>query len=296
MLWVVLRLTLPLIFLSTALMTLAAGLSSTLQPDAPQIAYESYLNYNSDIFLLDLNSHLTHNLTRHPAPDTQPAWSAANGKIAFVSVRHNGSLSAIYEMDQYGRGVRALQFGDLDYWHPAWSPDGHELVAMKGFKDIYIIDPNTRRERQVAIGFSPVWSPVDDRITYYSDHPNDLNADIYIVDSDGRNIRNITQSRSNDWGAALSPDGTQIAFASSYAGKVDIFVMDVGCICLDRARQLTKATGENSLPAWSPDGSRIAFVSKRDGSEQVYIMNADGSNQRRVTFSGERNRAPVWKP
>jgi len=150
---------------------LGSGFGAVFQSDVPQIAYESDPEGNWDIFLLDLNTHLTHNLTRHPAADTQPAWSEATGKIAFVSNRNKAWLTAIYEMDRYGREVRMLKSGDLNYWRPAWSPDGRELVVMRGFKDIYIIEVETERERQVAMGFSPVWSPVEDRITYYSDHP-----------------------------------------------------------------------------------------------------------------------------
>jgi len=196
MLWVILRLTFPLFSLLSVLIMLGAGFGAVFQSDVPQIAYESDPEGNWDIFLLDLNTHLTHNLTRHPAADTQPAWSEATGKIAFVSNRNKAWLTAIYEMHWYGRKVRMLKSGDLNCWRPAWSPDGRELVVMRGLKDIYIIEVETERERQVAIGFSPVWSPVEDRITYYSDHPNDLNADIYIVDSEGRNLHNITQSSS----------------------------------------------------------------------------------------------------
>jgi len=104
---------------------LGAGFGAVFQSDVPQIAYESDPEGNWDIFLLDLNTHLTHNLTRHPAADTQPAWSEATGKIAFVSNRNKAWLTAIYEMDRYGREVRMLKSGDLNYWRPAWSPDLH---------------------------------------------------------------------------------------------------------------------------------------------------------------------------
>ena len=85
MLWVILRLTFALFSLLSVLIMLGAGFGAIFQSDVPQIAYESNPEGNWDIFLLDLNTHLTHNLTRHPAADTQTAWSEATGKIASVS-------------------------------------------------------------------------------------------------------------------------------------------------------------------------------------------------------------------
>lgn len=64
MLWVILRLTFPLFSLLSVLIMLWAGFGAVFQSDVPQIAYESDPEGNWDIFLLDLNTHLTHNLTR----------------------------------------------------------------------------------------------------------------------------------------------------------------------------------------------------------------------------------------
>jgi TolB protein len=49
-------------------------------------------------------------------------------------------------------------------------------------------------------------------------------------------------------------------------------------------------------PSFSPDASQIAFVSDRSGSPQIYVMNADGSNQRRISFGDGRYSTPVWSP
>ena len=38
------------------------------------------------------------------------------------------------------------------------------------------------------------------------------------------------------------------------------------------------------------------FESDRSGSQQVYVMNADGSNQRRISFFGGRCATPEWSP
>ena len=61
--------------------------------------------------------------------------------------------------------------------------------------------------------------------------------------------------------------------------------------------RLTNNSYRDDLPTWSSDGTQITFINdaEGDGREQVYVIDADGSNQRRVTFSGD-NTAPYWSP
>mgnify|MGYP000697486752 CR=1 FL=1 len=41
---------------------------------------------------------------------------------------------------------------------------------------------------------------------------------------------------------------------------------------------------------------KIVFESDRSGSQQIYVMNADGSDQRRISFLGGRAATPEWSP
>jgi Tol biopolymer transport system component len=61
-------------------------------------------------------------------------------------------------------------------------------------------------------------------------------------------------------------------------------------------QRLTNAPGIDTGGSYSPDGSRIVFESDRGGTQQLYVMNADGSNQRRISFGGGRYATPVWSP
>jgi Tol biopolymer transport system component len=58
-------------------------------------------------------------------------------------------------------------------------------------------------------------------------------------------------------------------------------------------RQLTTAPTWDADPAFSPDGSRIAFTGERDGNREIYVMDADGANQRRLTFTAGTVRDPM---
>jgi TolB protein len=57
--------------------------------------------------------------------------------------------------------------------------------------------------------------------------------------------------------------------------------------------KLTTGAGSNENPSWSPDGRHIVFMSTRTGSPEIFMMNADGTNQKRISFSGG-NYMPKW--
>jgi len=59
---------------------------------------------------------------------------------------------------------------------------------------------------------------------------------------------------------------------------------------------LANFRGSNSAPAWSPDGKQLAVVLTRDGSSQIYLVRPDGSELRRLTFSGAIDTEPNFSP
>ena len=85
-------------------------------------------------------------------------------------------------------------------------------------------------------------------------------------------------------------DGTQLAFASSRAGNLEIY--RVNGDGTDQTRLTTNAA-LNGEPAWSPDGTQLAFSSTRSGNRDIYRMNADGSGLTRLTTSSGVDLSPA---
>lgn len=115
------------------------------------------------------------------------------------------------------------------------------------------------------------------KIVFMSDR--DGNWEIYMMDMDGENQRNLTNHPANDMYPWLSPDGSKIAFVSDRDKNIEIYIMEA-----DGTKQtnVTNHPREEWMPRFSPDGARIGFMSDRDGRWRSYVMDLAGENLREV--------------
>ena len=190
----------------------------------------------------------------------------AQAQIVFSSNR-DGQWE-LYVMDAEGKNQRRLTNNRNQDRHPAWSPDGKRIVFT------------TYRGEQDFV-------------------PATANADIYVIDADGKNQQRLTNDPHSEWDPSWSPDG-KIAFTYSNEqnwafdpGRIYVIDADGG----DQQR-LTNDPLPEWDPSWSPDGKRIAFTSSGGGRfRRIYVMDADGDNQQRLAsnpFSEDWD--PAWSP
>ena len=116
--------------------------------------------------------------------------------------------------------------------------------------------------------------------------------EIYLIDFDGHNLRQVTRDHTVNLSPAWSPDAKWLVYTSYAARNPDLIMIDT----LGQQRQtLHRLPGLNAAPAWSPDMQKIALVLSRDQNSEVYILNRDRQLQR-LTRHFNIDTSPTWSP
>jgi TolB protein len=105
--------------------------------------------------------------------------------------------------------------------------------------------------------------------------------EIWSMDYDGTNQKQLTFNRSIDIEPAISPDGTKLAFTSFAKGTPHIVIMDT-----TTGRVLpfyNQQASLNGSPSFSPDGAKLYYASSASGYAQIYVSDIDGRNFRRIS-------------
>jgi len=140
-------------------------------------------------------------------------------------------------------------------------------------------------------GFRPEWSPNGQQIAFVSETNGEY--EIFVMNSDGTNIKKIVSDDFESISLAWSPNGNQIAFSAKPKDDTisNIYVMNSD----GTMRQKIHQGGFD--PSWSPDGSKITFtnysIQKNKTISQVYIMNSDGTMKKMLHENGF---SPIWSP
>jgi len=93
----------------------------------------------------------------------------------------------------------------------------------------------------------PTTIPNADQILFNSDRDGD--QEIYVVNVDGSDLRQLTDNSFFESNPAWSADGQQMAFVSDQDGDWEIYVMNVDG---SEVAQLTHNEGQDWSPSWSP--------------------------------------------
>jgi len=126
-------------------------------------------------------------------------------------------------------------------------------------------------------------------------------VELYIMDSDGGNVRRLTYNSFWEHKPEVSPDGTKILISIHYTpGRVnetdpgwEIAVMNIDGTGLTR---LTENDYLDINAKWNHDGTKIVYMSdsnKRNADDlkrgfipqyDIYVMNPDGTGKTRLTY------------
>jgi TolB protein len=117
--------------------------------------------------------------------------------------------------------------------------------------------------------------------------------EIWQMDYDGANQKQITHLGSISLSPRISPDGHRLAFAEMgrRGWSIRMYSMDLG-----RLVSFPSGSGSDLSPAWAPDGNTLAFSSSRSCDPEIWTCSANGFNLHRVTAYHGPDVSPVWNP
>jgi TolB protein len=119
------------------------------------------------------------------------------------------------------------------------------------------------------------------------------NKELFVMDQNGSNVRQLTSDRSIILSPAWSPDSREIAITSYRDRNPDLVAVGLNG---GGRRLVSQQPGLNSAPAWSPDSSRLALTLSKDGNPEIYTMSRNGSDLRRLTNHPAIDTSPTWSP
>jgi Tol biopolymer transport system component len=115
-----------------------------------------------------------------------------------------------------------------------------------------------------------------------------------LPDGDLKKARQLTfneRGYNGNNGLAWTPDG-RIVFSAFANNVTDLYSMRPDGS--DRIPLTANAGQDNEYPAVSNDGRYIVFISNRTGSRQIWRADADGRNQKRLTFDGGQEDSALY--
>lgn len=247
-------------------------------PEGGRLAIATEFDDGWEVVVVDLDRDSAVQLTRNMAYDFDPVWSPDGARIAYTSEYVMGEIQEL-EVPVEGGGTRL------------------ETKEITGDRDILIASGDgTEIIRLGEVGINdeqPAWSPDGERIAFVSDRSGSVN--IWVMDIDGGNARQVSDHPTEDWMPSWSPDGSTIAFTSKRTGTWELHLVDPDGGNLRQVTGSETAT-DNWGPVWSPDGSRIAFARMISDDWEVFTMAAEGGDLTRLTDRPGIDFEPVWSP
>lgn len=232
---------------------------ASYSPDGKWIVFESNMDGNWEIYLMDWKGGNLKRLTDNQFEDRRPSWHPRGKKILFESTRNE--INELYTITISNRKEHKLKSktvnGELIFG--SYSPDGKKIaISVKESENksnMVILDRNGKKLRTLIENgkrnFYPKWSNNSRELVYFSRKDTDNEDDeIYRI-----NVQ------------------TGIEF------------------------RLTNYPKHNFCPSWSFDNNQIVYVTSMEGTRpEIYIMDKDGNNKTRITHNEDGETLPFWHP
>jgi Tol biopolymer transport system component len=194
-----------------------------------------------ELYTADLDGSNVRRLTENDAYDAEATWCHRGGKLVFTSDR-DGDLE-LYEMDEAGNVKRLTNAPGYD-GGAFYSPDCSEIV----WRAIHPEGEELEKDRAL--------------LARHMVRPSKM--ELWVMDADGTNQRQITQTGAANFGPYFHPDGKRIIYSYNHNTGVrhefELFLIDKEG---GEPKRITTAPGFDGFPQFSPDGEWLVWGSNR---------------------------------
>ena len=241
-------------------------------------------------------------LTTYPGLQRFPALSPDGKEVAFSWDGWSQDHSEIYiKLVAGGEPLRLTNSAD-DEFKPSWSPDGGHIAFVHGNSILQISSLGGPEKKVIDLidmmfGQQLAWTRDGSSLIVPNAKTDDDPYSLWIVALSGSPPRQLTvppTGARGDADPAVSPDGTEIAFARWFTtSSADVFVMNADGGGL---RQLSHDSAQIQGLSWTPNGKEVIFSSSRDGTYRLWRISASarsGTGPSRVAEAGPNAVTPT---
>ena len=274
-------------------------------PDSRRIVFNRVVGGEFRLLVINVDGSGETRLSFGASEDVLPSWSpfpqARSGAGAAIEIAPTVVKLAPAETGQLTATVRTTSGNVLGNATVRWSSSDPAVASVSASGLVTAID-NGHAEIQAVFGGDTARAEVRvaarvlrNVILYSTDVFN--GSILAAVRPDGTGRRQLTTGGFEYRAPDISPDGRQIAFATSFA----IFVISADASSVTDGSTVLFFGSFPDAPAWSPDGSQVAFSSIVDGTfgpvRRILVVNADGSGLRQVSPDDPaEDDGPTWSP